>query len=152
VAWQLVDFPVSRMSAPVVGAKTSIVFPTVPLKYIWRVDAITAWAPQGAIDVLCFDQGASNAIPIDFGTFNPVGGINGEVDLETGSLPIGYVAVCDRSAPLTILGGDMLTITFFGTIPGDQVAARVQYQLMFGSAGVPTPVLGAAPPAIPVGI
>lgn len=154
--WVLVDYPVLRKSATAPAGSGQellpIVFDEVPVDYVWRVDAITGWVPVGgAENMLVYDQPQGpNVIPIDYGNLTPIGNI---LNVALEGPPIGgFVAVCDRSAPLTIRGGDQLSVLFTGVNTGATCWVRVQYQLFQGTAAVPRPILGKGAPAIPAGI
>lgn len=153
--WELVDFVVQRQSEPQTpGVFTTVIeFGQVPVGYVWRVEAITAWVGGvGTFVVLAYDQPIGpSTIPIEYGLMAPVGNIT--QDQGVGEPLIGsYVAICDRSSPLTIQGGDQLSLLFTGFGGGAPCQARVQYQLLIGTPGKNQPILGAPAPAIPVGI
>jgi hypothetical protein len=159
----LLDYPVARESAPfsLTEFPTVLTFDTVPSGYIWRVDQVACGVlgfseneAQGAFFenvappyVLLFDQPiAAGVLPIQGGPLI-LWGTPG----EGGAL----YNWDDQGSPLTIQGGNALSIAFYYNASGlqGQAVARVQYQYFQGSPGQATPAAGLEKaPTIPVGI
>jgi len=162
----LLDYPVVRLYHQIGSTAGdtggyAFQFTGVPVGYTWRVDRLSAilFAPDAAEEtnevaepvVTVFDQQVSNLA----GTTVPVD-ITQLAVYQVVTAATWYVAdFADYAAPITVRGGDQLTVVFspgghlFAV--GQVLAVRAQYQLFQGVPGQSQPVAGAqaGPPISP---
>jgi hypothetical protein len=162
--WEVLDYPVVRKGTTALGAPalTEIIFDPVPVGYLWRIDQISVGTSIQQVTVV--------ADSIDGVNFSPLSVALYDQPIASGVLPIQgspllqftdpanlganylFANFDDQASPLTIRGGDALTICFIGVPAGVRCLARVQYQYLIGTAGKATPVAGAQGVAVPSGI
>lgn len=156
----LLEYAVARKSGNnQTGTTVSLAFGAVPNQQLWRVDQIAVGiiasapnVPQGIPpSVLLYDQSPTET------TLAIQGSDLSLYDNDSAEDSATYINMWadwdDQSSPLTILGGDELTVVFLNVSNGAQCLARVQYGLYQGTSGTPTPVAGATPaPAISAGL
>ncbi|MDB4872806.1 MAG: hypothetical protein JWL97_3810 [Gemmatimonadales bacterium] len=112
---QVVDYAVAdKQAKAVAGGTATITFDQVPGGYLWRVERIVVTTTSAQqVTVTAY---AGDALPIRLRDSTP--------------LPVGYSAVGEYPAMLTILDGLSLLVVVSGGVAGDTVTASVQYQLV----------------------
>jgi len=155
VPWQLIDYPVRRLSvaAPSTGlAIIGIPFGVVPNNQAWRIDQVSLMVIN--LDQTQVQQRGAPPV-VELYDLAPAPGVIPAqatqlalyVDIYNGFVFADYD---DQGSPLTIRGGDQLTIVFNSIFAPNVCLTRVQYQVVQNVAGEPQPVAGSQPaPPIP---
>lgn len=126
MGWTVLEYGVQRLTSDPAGAtgKVTIAFPLVPPGQVWRVEGIAIWCPTSqTVTCFAYDLTPSIGAPV------PAQGTRD-----------GALTWDDQASPLTIPGGNALTLVFLGVGEGKLAKARVQYVSLTGTGGAPTPV------------
>ena len=124
MAWQVVDFQAQVRTSSPAGATGEITIAFTPPRgtQLWRVESISCACTSGAeTDFAAYDRTPGGLVPPAAATVK-------------GNLTVG------DGTPITILGGNALTLVWRGASAGAVASCRVQYQVLQGSPGAPSPV------------
>ena len=149
--WSVIDFQVLRQQLVIAaGSNTNlpqINFPQVPLSQLWRIEgvAIAMLVPSNYAylyevsppQVFLYDQPVGPSVcPCQGTTLASCP----TIDPSQGAYDY-WADFDDQGSPLTIRGGDALTVLFNAQPPvGTIFLVRIQYEVLAGVAGAPGPI------------